>query len=154
MQGLFDFEQDGRYALRRIPMAIRFKLDACGVKLPLSGWVLLSREQREQLLVAPCTTEQEQQTYRQQIVAMLEEHAGNPETTPEFVDVEQTPIWRDVSVVPAQLVEQLSELSVSVPTVEQWQSLSELQRFSLVKLTRVGHKNINLLPALKEFGLA
>jgi hypothetical protein len=47
----------------------------------------------------------------------------------------------------------LAELSLPVPTHEQWAGLSDLQRFALTKLTRSGHKNANLLPALKEFGL-
>jgi hypothetical protein len=154
MRGLFDFEQDGRYALRRIPMTVRFKLDACGVKLPLLGWALLRREQREQLLALPCQTSEEQQAYRQQIVDMLSEHANRPEAAAEFVGTDKAPLWQDVSVVPAQIVERLSELSVRSPTLDQWRSLDDMQRFALIKLTRSGHRNVNLLPALKEFGLA
>jgi len=153
MQGLFDFEQDGRYPLRRIPMIVRFKLDACGIKLPLLAWTLLTREQRESLVALPCGTDAEKLAFRREVAAMLQPHADNPEAIAEFVPVESSPAWADVSVVPEQVRAQLAELVLPVPTPTQWQALTELQRFALMKLTRAGHKNANLLPALREFGL-
>jgi hypothetical protein len=154
MRGLFDFEQDGRYPLRRIPMIMRFKLDGCGIKLPLIAWAVLSREQREQLVDLPCSSGDEKERYRVAIARMLEAHANNPDAALEFVAVEEVPLWRDMSAVPSQIVEQLTQLALPVPTLEQWRSLDDLQRFALLKLTRNGHKNANLLPALREFGLA
>jgi hypothetical protein len=38
-------------------------------------------------------------------------------------------------------------------TLPQWAGLPPLQRYVLIKLTRPGHRNENLLPALREFGL-
>jgi hypothetical protein len=154
MRDLFNFEQDGRYPLRRIPMIMRFKLDACGIKLPLIAWALLSREQRERLVDSPCTSDEEKLRYREQLAHMLQAHTDNPDAVVEFVPVEALPVWRDVSIVPPQIADQLKELALPVPTLEQWQGLTDLQRFALVKLTRSGHKNANLLPALREFGLA
>lgn len=154
MRDLFNFEQDGRYPLRRIPMVMRFKLDACGIKLPLIAWALLSREQRERLVDLPCTSTEEKQRFAEQIAQMLQIHADNPDAVLEFVAVEPLPPWRDVSVVPPQAVEQMLLLGLPVPTPDQWRGLTDLQRFALVKLTRSGHKNANLLPALREFGLA
>jgi hypothetical protein len=153
MRDLFNFEQDGRYPLRRIPMIMRFKLDACGIKLPLIAWALLSRAQREALVDQPCTSDEEKQRYCQQIAQMLEAHADNPDAAPEFVPVEDAPMWRNISMIPSQLVEQMTQLALPVPTLEQWRALDDLQRFALLKLTRNGHKNANLLPALREFGL-
>jgi hypothetical protein len=153
MRDLFDFEQDGRYPLRRIPMIMRFKLDACGIKLPLIAWAQLSREQREALVDAPCSSSEEQQQYRAQLAQMLEAHADNPDAAVEFVAVEDAPLWRDMSAVPSQIVEQLTQLALPVPTLEQWRALNDLQRFALLKLTRNGHKNANLPAALREFGL-
>jgi hypothetical protein len=154
MQGLFNFEQDGRYPLRRIPMIIRFNLDACGVRLPLIAWTLLSREQRELLVALPCKTEEEQSAYCQRIIEMLQPHADNPDAKIEFVSVEASHDWRDTALVPQQIAEQLTDLSLPILDSSQWKALSDLQRFALLKLTRGGHKNDNLLPALKEFGLA
>jgi hypothetical protein len=39
-------------------------------------------------------------------------------------------------------------------TLQQWASLTPLQRFALIKLSRSGHENSNFLPALQEFQLA
>jgi hypothetical protein len=37
--------------------------------------------------------------------------------------------------------------------LDQWASLTPLQRFALIKLSRSGHENRNFLPALQEFDL-
>lgn len=154
MRDLFAFEQDGRYPLRRIPMIMRFKLDACGIRLPLIAWALLSREQRERLVDLPYASEHDRQQFQEEIVQMLAPHADNPDAAIELVPVDQQPIWRDLTLVPQQVCDQLEELTLPPLTVDQWRSLNELQRFALTKLTRSGHKNANLLPALREFGLA
>jgi hypothetical protein len=44
-------------------------------------------------------------------------------------------------------------LGVQAPSSEQWLGLSALQRFVLLKLSRPGSDNRNLIPALREFGL-
>jgi len=154
MRDLFNFEQDGRYPLRRIPMIMRFKLDACGIKLPLIAWAQMSREQREHLVDLPCATDEEKQRYRELIAQTMEAHADNRDAAIEFVPVESAPLWRDLSAVPQQVLDQMKELALPQATLEQWRGLNDLQRFALLKLTRPGHKNVNLLPALREFGLA
>lgn len=45
------------------------------------------------------------------------------------------------------------QIGVPAPTDAQWRDLSDLQRFTLIKLTRAGHDNDNFYPALVEFGL-
>jgi len=154
MQGLFNYELDGRYPLRRIPMIMRFNLDACGIKLPLEAWVLLTRDQRETLVGLPCATAEEKQAYRAKIQNMMAPHKDQTDAAIAFVDVEDDPNWSDTSDVQEQVIEQLNELSLPVPSLAQWQGLQDLQRFAIIKLTRSGHKNGNLLPALQEFGLA
>lgn len=154
MRDLFDFEQDGRYPLRRIPMIVRLKLDAAGVKLPLIGWALLSREQREALVDMPCSSDEEIEAYRQTIAKMLLPHADNPDAALELIPVPAMPAWRNVATVPEQVCLQLAELSLPVPDLQRWRGLSDLQRFALIKLTRNRHKNANLHAALREFGLA
>ncbi|MFC7287657.1 nitrate reductase associated protein [Herminiimonas glaciei] len=153
MQGLFEFEQDGRYPLRRIPMVMRFNLDACGIKISLTAWITLSRDEREELVALPCGTAEQQQAYRERMAALLAPHADNPDALIEMVEIDSAPAWREISDVPPSVKDGLTELALPVPTSEQWAALSDLQRFALVKLTRSGHKNANLLPALKEFGL-
>ncbi|MFJ7566401.1 nitrate reductase associated protein [Herminiimonas sp. NPDC097707] len=154
MLGLFDFEQDGRYPLRRIPMTMRFNLDACGIRISLTAWITLSRDEREQLVAMPCGSEEEKNIYREHLAAMLAPHAGNPDALIERVEIETSPAWSDRHTIPQLVLVTLLELALPAPTLAQWSALSDLQRFALLKLTRSGHKNANLLPALKEFGLA
>lgn len=153
MGGLFAFEQDGCYPLRRIPMIMRFNLDECGIKLPLSAWVLLSRDEREMLISLPCVTNDDKASYRQRIIDLLQAHADNPDADIAFVAVDEHPVWRNRSIVPDQVSAQLRELGLPIPSIEQWRALRDLERFALVKLTRSGHKNANLIQALAEFGL-
>ncbi len=46
-----------------------------------------------------------------------------------------------------------ARIGVASPTHAEWRALSDLQRFTLTKLTRAGHDNENFFPALVEFGL-
>jgi len=149
---LLGFEQDGRYALRRIPMIVRFNLDAVGVRFDFAAWAVLSRDERQELVDLPCETEQQRQAYRQRLLQMLAPHADKPETAVRDIDIDPAPPWSQPTI-PAQVVDTLSELDLDIPTDTQWQSLSDLQRFVLTKLTRPGHKNDNLPAALEEFGL-
>ena len=126
MVGLFDFEQDGRYPLRRIPMITRFNLDACGIKISLAAWITLTRSEREQLLVIPCTSESEKIAYCAQLTAMLVSHADSLDAVVEFFETKTAPAWKNELELPP----------------------------SMIKLSRPGHKNTNLLPAMQEFGLA
>lgn len=153
MLGLFEFEQDGRYPLRRIPMVMRFNLDACGIKISLTAWITLSREQREELVCMPCESDYEKDLYRARLAAMLLQHANNPDASIELVEVEQAPAWQNRNGLPQNMIDSLHELGLPLPTIAHWSGLSDLQRFALIKLTRSGHKNANLLPAMKEFGL-
>lgn len=154
MEGLFDFEQDGRYPLRRIPMRVRFNLDTCGLRVSLAAWALLNREQREQLLALPAGSAAEQQKFRELLAAMLKPYADKPEAAIEQTLIDTAPAWQQTTVAPSEMLAHLSESDLSIPTLDQWQNLSDLQRFALIKLTRRGHRNTNLLPALLEFGIA
>lgn len=153
MQGLFEFEQDGRYPLRRIPMIMRSNLDACGIKISLTAWITLSRDEREELVAMPCGSESQKNLYRKRLAAMLAQHADNPDAVIEYVAIEVAPAWKNSATLPQNMSESLQELGLPLPDVRQWAALNDLQRFAMIKLTRSGHKNANLLPAMKEFGL-
>jgi hypothetical protein len=58
----------------------------------------------------------------------------------------------DIKVIPAILQEKAKEFIKEI-SITQWQSLTCLQRFALIKLSRPGHENRNFPIALKEFGL-
>lgn len=150
MENLFQFEQDKYYALRRIPMAIRRKLDLCGVKLTIRDWSKFSRPDREQLLAMPCDDDAQIAAFGLRLKSLIEACGGDSALA---VPIDPEPAWKITSTIPAAVCARIVEQSLPAPTLEQWAALSELQRFALTKLTREGHDNKNLPHALQEFGL-
>lgn len=147
---IFQFETDFAGALYCIPMAVRRKLDLCGVKVSLKQWNRFTLEQREHLVARECDTPEEIGAYQREVIRLLEARAGD---TPELLDPVAGTEWKDTSVVPQRLIDYCKERDVPAPTLAQWGALTELQRFALFKLTRPGHTNENFLPAMREFGL-
>jgi hypothetical protein len=147
---LFDFESDFVNTLRCIPMAVRFKLDACRIKLSLRQWSRFTLEDRHALRLAPCVSQPEVSAYRAALVALVAARTGDAaKPLPDPVDE----AWRDPSRAPAGLIAFARSLGLEPPTVAAWAGLTPLQRFTLQKLTRDNHDNINFVPALHEFGL-
>lgn len=145
----FEFEQDFVGALRCIPMTVRHSLDTCGVKLKLEHWNRFSQEERQALVTWPCDTPAAVQTYREKLQALVTEHMGSPAKT---LDIEPTPPWQNLLSIPAAVTGKFRAHQVSL-SLQQWATLSELQRFALIKLSRSSHENNNFLPAVREFGL-
>jgi hypothetical protein len=143
----FQFEADFVASLRCIPMIVRYKLDTCGIKLKLEQWHRLAPSSRQQLVTLPCTTPEETATYRQQLQTLLREQCQT-EATPLTIDA--APAWMDGTSIPEGVQEKVRMAEVSL-TINQWQALSPLQRFVLIKLSRSSHENRNFLPALQEF---
>lgn len=149
MSDFFEFEADFVDSLRCIPMQVRMKLDTCGVKLKLSHWHDLTDEERQSLVDLSCTTEKESQAYREFLHKLILERTGTPASD---LPVEDSPAWMDAKSVPPIINEKAQELGLTV-TPSQWASLTPLQRFALIKLSRASHENKNFLPALEEFKL-
>lgn len=147
---IFQFETDFAGALYCIPMAVRRKLDLCGVKVSLKQWNRFTLEQREHLVARECDTPEELGAYQREVVRLLDARAGD---TPELLDPDVGAEWKDTSVIPQRLLDYCEERDVPAPSLAQWAALTELQRFALFKLTRPGHTNENFLPAMREFGL-
>jgi hypothetical protein len=147
---IFEFETDFAGALYCIPMAVRRKLDLCGVKVSLKQWNRFSLEEREQLVARECDTPQETDAYQREVAHLLETRAGD---RPQFLDRDAGTEWKDTSVVPHRLIDYCQERGVPAPSLAQWAALTELQRFALFKLTRPGHTSENFIPAMREFGL-
>lgn len=150
MDYLFQFEQDKYYALRRIPMAMRIKLDLCGIKLSLRDWSKFSRSDREALAALPYATEAQLAAFRARVEQLVTAIEGDSTTTAPCV---RPAPWELKDEVPGSVSRQLDTLGVPAPTVEQWMALTDLQRYALIKLTREGGKNEKLPAALKEFRL-
>jgi len=141
----FDFEAAFVKSLRCVPMIVRYKLDACGIKLSLRAWSQFSLSTRARLVTMKVTTLDEVQSYHSFLSQAIRDVG-------EFVvpiDGDIPPIWADPTSVPDAVARKAKELNVEID----WATLQPLQRFALVKLTRIGHENENFVPALREFGL-
>lgn len=145
----FQFEADFVDSLRCIPMQVRMKLDTCGVKLKLPHWNQFDTEERQSLVTLPCSTETEAQQYRDFLQNLVIKKTGTPAGE---LAIDPHPAWLDATTIPQELQAKLTELDLKI-TTEQWNKLTPLQRFVLIKLSRPSHENQNFLPALKEFNL-
>jgi hypothetical protein len=145
MQSLFRFEEDFEDSLRCIPMSVRLKLDTCGIKLKLAHWLNLSHTQRSALLDCPCDSSAEIQAYRLLI------HQFTAPNLPLDLLIEPNPAWLELNSLPKVLQQKLIQMEREV-SLSQWQQLSPLQRFALIKLSgdRGGQ---NFTAALQEFGI-
>jgi hypothetical protein len=147
---VFAFEQDFSKAFQCIPMAVRYKLDLSGVKLSLSQWKCFTEEDRREVLTRRCETALEIAQYRDTLASLITSRAGE---APRFLQVEPVFAWENTDAVPEQISAHARSLEIPPPTLAQWQSLSPLQRFTLLKLSLQNHDNVNFVPALKEFKL-
>lgn len=148
MNNFFQFEADFVDSLRCIPMQVRYKLDTCGIKLKLSHWIQFSATERQALVEKPCNGEQVT-VYRDFIEQLVQQHTGVAATE---LPIEPHPAWLNSTEVPQDLVAKAEEVGTTI-TLQQWQLLTPLQRFALIKLSRPGHENKNFVPALQEFCL-
>jgi hypothetical protein len=147
---LFAFEDDFVATLRCIPMAVRFKLDACEVKLSLRQWSRLAQDERRSLLLRPCGTAAEVEAYRAYLLALITGR-GNGEAKP--LPPGSTVLWEQADRTPEAVRLFAHAVCVEPPTDGEWAALTPLQRFALLKLSRDNHDNVNFTPALREFGL-
>lgn len=149
MSHFFAFEADFTDSLRCIPMIVRYKLDTCGVKLKLPEWNQLGAAERQQLVTLPCETDTEIAAYRSQLRQWVTAQSGQP---PTDLPIDPQPAWMDASTIPASVQDNAESVGQAI-TPEQWVTLTPLQRFALIKLSRSQHENRNFLPALQEFAL-
>lgn len=145
----FQFEADFIATLRCIPMIVRYKLDICGIKLKLAHWHQISLPERDTLVTLPCFTPGEIQNYQNYLKELVFKYTG---TYPSLLPTDPHPPWLDSTTLPKQLIEKLETLGARV-ALEQWQDLTPLQRFVLVKLSLPSHENKNFPRAMAEFHL-
>jgi hypothetical protein len=147
----FQFEQDFMEDnIRCIPMIVRFKLDACGIKLKLKEWSKMTLEEREQLAVLPTETPYHLHFYAHYLESLVLTHTGQEAT--KLSSEKTSSAWSVTDRVPPELQARLAEEKMQL-TLDQWNSLSVLQRFALIKLSRPGHENKNFPRAMMEFGI-
>jgi hypothetical protein len=145
----FNFEADFVDSLRCIPMIVRLKLDTCGVKLKLAEWNHFTQPECEQLVELPCEKSVEINTYKEYVSKLISQHTQNEAS---LLLIDPHPPWLNDREIPSSITIKASEAQVKI-SLAQWENLTPLQRFALIKLTRSQHENNNFLPALAEFGL-
>ena len=146
----FDFEEDFiEENVRCIPMIVRFKMDAAGIKLKLSEWSKFKKEERIELAIKPAGNDKEVKQYNEYLADLIKKRA-NAEAT--ILPINNQPAWANLNEIPALLQEKAKEFNWEI-TKEQWSGLTNLQRFALTKLYRPGHENKNFPKAMKEFGI-
>lgn len=149
MSHFFQFESDFVESLRCIPMQVRLKLDTCGIKLKLQQWNQFTQDDRLKLVELPCETETEIQAYREFLCQLVQERTG---AIASELPIDPQPPWLDEATIPQDVSAKAAAVEVPL-TIEQWASLTPVQRFALLKLSRSGHENHNFVPALREFQL-
>ena len=148
---LFKFEEEFMEgSIRCIPMMVRLKLDVCGIKLKLAEWNELTLHERNELMVKSCTEVTEISAYRKLIQELVLSKTGSGAT--DF-PIDEHPAWKILDQIQPALVEKLNEFGWTL-SIEKWKTLTNLQRFALLKLSRPSHENKNFTKAMKEFGLA
>ncbi len=149
MDHFFRFEQEFVESLHCIPMIVRFKLDTCGVKLKLMHWNQFSSQEKQVLINMACETTKEAQLYRDFLQTLVTQKTGNPAKS---LPIDDHPAWLDPKHIPVEIQEKAAEFNKEI-TLEQWEKLTPLKRFALIKLSRPSHENSNFYPALQEFNL-
>ncbi|MBE9222202.1 nitrate reductase associated protein [Cyanobacterium stanieri LEGE 03274] len=149
MTDFFQFEADFVESLRCIPLVVRMKLDTCGVKLKLDHWHQFTLEEREILVNKPCKTSSEAMEYANFLQDLVHSKTGN---YAKNLEIDSHPLWQQKDNIPPQILEKAQEFDLKL-NINQWNNLSDLQRFALIKLSRPSHENRNFLPALQEFNL-
>jgi hypothetical protein len=146
-QRIFGFEADFAHDLRCIPMVVRFKLDRCGVKLSLRQWSKMGVANRAGLLAMRCDTAAEIEAYRIVVIDLASTHCAE---VIKRLPNDPEPAWANPSRIPADVIRQAADSGVAPPSLQNWNSLSTLQRFALLKLARSDHDNHNFIPAMRE----
>lgn len=145
----FEFEEDFiQNNMRCIPMIVRFKMDAVGIKLKLKEWSRFTQDERVQLALKPCNSTIEKRRYCEYLVELVERYMKHAATS---MEVDLQPVWCELNNVPTILLEKAREFDF-IMTSAHWNSLTDLQRFTLLKLCRPGHENKNFPKAMVEFG--
>ena len=146
----FQFEKDFMEGgIRCIPMIVRFKLDACGIKLKLREWSKFSDNERDILCKKDCHKHTELRFYRNYLQQLVYKYFGEEATV---LAIDPDPEWMHTNEISFALQQELAKYNWKISLL-QWKSLNKLKRFSLMKLTRPGHENRNFPKAIKEFGL-
>lgn len=146
--GFYPFEGPETIDLSLIPLSIRYKLDRAEIKLHLSQWQKISIDDRQRLLETPCGTATELTTYRALLLELIERYFSE---SPTFHPLTSDEPWANSLRWPQVVIEQSEKQSTALPPVEQWQTLSEMDRHALFVLGRSKHAHQEFVAAMNLF---
>ena len=130
-------------------MTVRFKMDAAGIKLKLAEWSKFSVAERIELAIMSAAIKEDAEKYNQYLSGLIQKYTGDDATK---LVVDTNPEWANLETIPAMLQQKTMEFNLII-SIPQWKQLTNLQRFTLLKLCRPGHENKNFPKAILEFGL-
>ena len=146
----FNFEEEFvDENVRCIPMLVRYKMDAAGIKLHLKEWSKLPVWVRMELASKNTDTQHEIAVYHKFLAGSIKTYAGN-EATP--LSIEKAPAWLNLNDIPSMVQSEANKYDYSI-SIDQWKKLNTLQRYALIKLSRAGHENKNFPATIIEFKL-
>jgi hypothetical protein len=146
--GFYPFEGPSTTDLSLIPLSIRYKLDRAEIKLHLSQWQQISLNDRHRFLDTSCGSATEVEAYRALLTEIIERYFSAPPTSHPLSD--DAP-WANRSRWPQLIVEQCGMQSISLPPVERWQELSDMDRHALFVLGRSKHAQEEFIAAIRLF---
>jgi hypothetical protein len=129
----FRFEEDFiEQNVRCIPMIVRFKMDAVGIKLKLAEWSRFSVTERKELALRDCSTIKGLSDYKNYLWDLVLKYTGLEATS---IAIDTHPAWANHYEIPGMLEERARECGIGISLL-QWRELTNLQRFALIKLSR------------------
>ena len=143
---IYEFEKrQNTSGILAIPMAMRFKLDAVGVKISLQDWLKLQENEKLSLIFHPFKTLDDHAKFLSELYIVLERN-GITKSCNEKVNL----IEALEGALPINIIEMANEYKIEI-NEDNWKGFDILQKYTLVKLSRPGHKNKNFEAAIKEF---
>ena len=97
----------------------------------------------------PAANDEETLAYNNYLAGLIEKYTNDKATA---LTINPHPDWANLESIPEMLTQKAKEFDLDITTAK-WKALTNLQRFTLLKLCRPGHENKNFPKAIKEFKL-
>src|SRR5512138_1409772 len=108
----FRFEEDFiEENVRCIPMIVRFKMDAVGIKLKLAEWSKFSVAERKELAVRECSTIKELSDYKNYLAQLVMEYTGLEATS---IAIDPNPAWASHYEIPGMVEERARVCGIGI----------------------------------------
>ena len=124
-------------------------MDKVRIKLHLDEWSNFNVEERIRLAKMPCDNPEAMEEYYVHLSSLIKKYRNR---IPTSIAKDNEKLIENMSALPQIVADKLSLFQWTI-SADQWEGLTELQRFALIKLSKAGHESRNFPTALKEFGL-